>query len=248
MMMNPVPPHCPSRSHSLGACNGSRVVEPLLLSRPHLQRRRSFDSNDSFDSYNMLGESSSTIQASNVTTASARHRRRRSSSTSSEISITSSTISLDCIDDVGIIYPSDVAYIDTELCSSHDSSLSQATLHSFRKRSYCNKTKEFVIKYNHVLKYRDEIVWILQTVCYCKQQSIYGEISTCSISEGESYLRVRITHKRSDNGNNSSNCDKQQQLDSSSQHSSCTVARDKYIFDLEDIIRRSSEEYQNEFA
>ena len=244
-MMNPVPPHCPSRSHSLGACNGGRVVEPLLLSRPRLQRRRSFDSNDSFDSYNMLGESSSTIQASNVTTASARRSRRRSSSTSSEISITPSTNSLDCIDDVGIIYPSDVAYIDTELCSSHDNSidLTQATLHSFRKRSYCDQTKEFVIKYNHVLKYRDEIVWILQTVCYCKQQSIYGEISTCSISEGESFLRVRITHKRSDN-NGSFN---DNQMDSS-QHSSCTVARDKYIFDLEDIIRRSSEEYQNEFA
>lgn len=150
---------------------------------------------------------------------------------------------------IGCVYGADMAYVD-QFLTPDMIDLSQISLHSFRNRS-CD-ARNFEITYYHALRYRGDIVWILETICRGDGKDIQGEVSTCSISE-DGCLRVRITHKSGGGGvemrrkssiNKNSNHSLGQDEFGGSQHSCPGANREKYMLDLGDIILRSAEAYK----
>jgi hypothetical protein len=132
---------------------------------------------------------------------------------------------------LGTIVPSDVVFVEQFLSddSTHDFDLNQVFLYSDQDRQFCTKTHTFRITYRHMLRYKGEIVWKLETVCHGSGQGIRGESSMCRLYK--THLRVRIRHKTTD-------------LWVGSGPTSSTI--DQQSIPLRDILLRSADKYQSE--
>ena len=103
---------------------------------------------------------------------------------------------------LGTSHPADVSYIDYVLMTDNID-MSQFSLKSYRTHlGNNNNSRRKGIQYDHVVTYRDEIIWTLKTSCKEEMDSrLSGVVSTCTIipapsdDDTDKYLLIRVSKK-----------------------------------------------------
>lgn len=151
------------------------------------------------------------------------------------------------------IVPSDSAFVDYYLSeeSNDDQKFDLRNVFLYCNREFVDgngygdsttsdfsNSATFHIKYKHELLYRGDVVWRYETTCYgdAMNQQMFGETITCHLTSKA--LRVRIGHKSSATACSTSTARKSTIATTRTWH-------EQYTFKIDDILRKSAQEYHN---
>ena len=140
--------------------------------------------------------------------------------------------------EIGNVIPCDAAFLDTLDEEGEDSgfNLQEVYLYSDQERRFCQKYKTFHITYYHTMRYKGEIVWKLTTTSHGNSRGIYGESSSCNLSE--SSIRVRIRQKAGGQHNTTQKDHESEQL---KLDEAGRVSNKRHVISLENILLNSAE-------
>ena len=131
---------------------------------------------------------------------------------------------------IGEVLPSDMAFVDVVLEKRDLNSSFYLDLFDVKSNRRARSTDDgnLLITYTHRVTYRDEAIYEIETTTFCNGRVMWGQTSSCGLSNGQLKIKIRTKAKNSrfsDIGMN---------------------ARENMVFSLEELAKLASKARENE--